>query len=607
MTPASGDTLTWHDLHPVTPLPSPPQQHQHPLPTLSPNPGVPLPVPVPVPAHTGGTRARPRSAGRPWVGSRRGRCCGSARRSAAGAGARRASWPCAPSWRGSSPRPRSTACAAAGPRCTPSPAPAAHAAAGRRRLRSRRLLRDRRTPRSSAGTGRVPSTGRADQPGGPVPSPSAGHSPSLQPRHLQPQCPSPSAPAPWLTAPVLTAPLSAAPAPTDPTACSPYCPQPPFPAAPQSRCRSLSEQMTPAAKRVPVFLQLTLVPWCWQWLRDISCPAHFTPLSTISVTLLASQYHVSWGGAGGLGWLPWLPHITAHPPAQPCPRTPAAPRPEGPVLPHTAPPLLGKHRCLCSPGCHRGLPAGTYRHRMQGVAQAKLATGHHGLLGGPAIAAHRAPLTASLHLHTALERRPPAGQADLQKPWGREPAPRTPPRPGPSPVPSLSRSLPHPRPGSCPIHVPVPAEQSWWRLAALTKLALAPTCKPWLAKPSPSWRQATMASSVPQPSPQTRPQRGWSPSAAPTATSTRPSKRLRPPLSRICGERRQQHHRQLTRSPCGAASRGRSCPAPSRSRAALVADQNCWVWGQEITCELGNCLTKAGKAVHFEMAVSFQK
>lgn len=186
--------------------------------------------------------------------------------------------------------------------------------------------------------------------------------------------------------------------------------------------------------------------------------------------------------------------------------------------------------CLCSLRRPRALPASTYRHRVQGVAQAKLATGHHGLLGGPAIAAHRAPLTASLHLHAALERRPAAGQADLRG------------NPG-----AVSR---HPTPRRVPpVPVPVPAEQWWWWLPALAMLALAPTCKPWLANPSPSWRQATIASSVPQPSPQTRPQRGWSPPPVPTATSTRPSKRLRPPLSRICGERQwhhHQHHHRLT-------------------------------------------------------------
>lgn len=115
------------------------------------------------------------------------------------------------------------------------------------------------------------------------------------------------------------------PLPTEPTARRTHCPQNPPPTEPTTRRHSLSEQMTPAAKRVPVFLQLRLLPWCWQWLRDISWPAHFTPLSTISVTLLASQYQVSWGAgeqAGWRGWLPWVPpHRTA---AQPCPRAQAA-------------------------------------------------------------------------------------------------------------------------------------------------------------------------------------------------------------------------------------------------------------------------------------------
>lgn len=62
------------------------------------------------------------------------------------------------------------------------------------------------------------------------------------------------------------------------------------PRAPQTLL--LSEQMTPAAKRVSVFWQETLLS-CWQWLSAISCPAHLTPLSTISVTLLVSQYQVS--------------------------------------------------------------------------------------------------------------------------------------------------------------------------------------------------------------------------------------------------------------------------------------------------------------------------
>lgn len=55
---------------------------------------------------------------------------------------------------------------------------------------------------------------------------------------------------------------------------------------------SLSEQMTPAENFAADFWQLTVL-WCWHWLSDISVPVHFTPLITISVTLLLSQYHVS--------------------------------------------------------------------------------------------------------------------------------------------------------------------------------------------------------------------------------------------------------------------------------------------------------------------------
>lgn len=338
--------------------------------------------------------------------------------------------------------------------------------------------------------------------------------------------------------------------------------------------------MTPAAKRVPVFLQLRLVPWCRQWLRDISWPAHFTPLSTISVTLLASQYHVSWG-ARETGWVAGpaaagdaahaCPSCSPRPAtARPCPRAQAAhgalsrstgqPQPIAPIQ------LLsrwGSAGACARLGVTWGLPAGTYRHRVQGVAPAELATGHHRLLGGPAIAAHRAPLTASLHLHAALERCPPAGEADLQGspgPVSGHPAPHRPP-PWPCPVPD-----------PVPVPVPIPAERWWRQRAALAKLALAPTCKPWLANPSPSWRQATIASSVPQPSPQTRPQRGWSPSPAPTATSTRPSKRLRPPLSRICGERQWQHHHHHHHQRC---SRRRLCsagwPCPARPAVAAAA------------------------------------
>lgn len=160
-------------------------------------------VPCPRHARTGGTRARPRSGGQPWGGSRHGRCCGSGRRSGAGGGARRASWPGGPSWRGSSPQRHSTACAAAGPRCTPSPAPAAHAAAGRRRLGSRQWLRDGWTHRCSAQAG-------LSQPGECVSTPSAGTGRPHSPHHLQSPLPTASFPAaPGPAAPLPTVPMSA--------------------------------------------------------------------------------------------------------------------------------------------------------------------------------------------------------------------------------------------------------------------------------------------------------------------------------------------------------------------------------------------------------------
>lgn len=185
----------------MTRVPAPPS----PCPPAAPPPSCcPQPQPRPFPARTGGTRARPRSGGRPWGGSRPGRCCGSGRRSGAGGGARRASWPGGPSWRGSSPRRHSTACAAAGPRCTPSPAPAAHAAAGRRRLGSRRWLRDGWTHRCAAQAG-------LSQPAERVPPP------SISQHRLTPQPPPPVEPlahsfclcSPWPHGPVPAVPTSA--------------------------------------------------------------------------------------------------------------------------------------------------------------------------------------------------------------------------------------------------------------------------------------------------------------------------------------------------------------------------------------------------------------
>lgn len=59
-----------------------------------------------------------------------------------------------------------------------------------------------------------------------------------------------------------------------------------------SPCHSLSEQITPAANFAAALWQLTVL-WYWHWLRAISFPMHFTPLITMSVTLLLSQYQVS--------------------------------------------------------------------------------------------------------------------------------------------------------------------------------------------------------------------------------------------------------------------------------------------------------------------------
>lgn len=166
VSPISSVTLsvTFFQHQPCPGLPSPnPLQHHHPLPTLTLSPICPLPT------RTGGTRARPRSGGQPWGGNRRGRGCGSGRRSGAVGGVRRASWPGGPSWPGSFPRRRSTACAAAGPRCTPSPAPAVRAAAGQRQLGTGgcsgtgpALSRDR----ASGGMGQCPVLAGLSQPGG---------------------------------------------------------------------------------------------------------------------------------------------------------------------------------------------------------------------------------------------------------------------------------------------------------------------------------------------------------------------------------------------------------------------------------------------------------
>lgn len=112
----------------------------------------------------------------------------------------------------------------------------------------------------------------------------------------------------------------------------------------------LSEQMTPAAKRVSVFWQETLLS-CWQWLSAISCPAHLTPLSTISVTLLVSQYQVSletvqeegdwnaWSAQPEAGaWLNWASNGST-----PSPAAPSGPEELGCSRPEPG---------LCCPGQH---------------------------------------------------------------------------------------------------------------------------------------------------------------------------------------------------------------------------------------------------------------
>lgn len=52
---------------------------------------------------------------------------------------------------------------------------------------------------------------------------------------------------------------------------------------------------------------------------------------------------------------------------------------------------------------------------MHGVAQPELPAHHHGLSGGPACAAHRAPPGPNLNLHPALVTAPTAYYPNLQK------------------------------------------------------------------------------------------------------------------------------------------------------------------------------------------------
>lgn len=83
---------------------------------------------------TRGRRARPTSAARPSAWSPPGRCCGSGRRSGAGVGVRRASWPGPRILTGSPPRRRSRACAEGDPRCKPSAGPERRSGWGQRPL-----------------------------------------------------------------------------------------------------------------------------------------------------------------------------------------------------------------------------------------------------------------------------------------------------------------------------------------------------------------------------------------------------------------------------------------------------------------------------------------
>ena len=85
---------------------------------------------------TCGSRATPRSVCQLWAGSQTGRCCGSGRRSAAGVGVRRASWPWLQTLTGSPPQQHSRACAEDDPRCKLSAGPEGRPGPGQRPLRT---------------------------------------------------------------------------------------------------------------------------------------------------------------------------------------------------------------------------------------------------------------------------------------------------------------------------------------------------------------------------------------------------------------------------------------------------------------------------------------
>lgn len=90
------------------------------------------------PPLTHGIHATPKSGAQPWGGSLPGRCCGSGRRNAGGAGAHRASLRDGRCSTSSSPLQHSRACAEGGPQCRPSLAPAGRGAAGLRQLQGGR-------------------------------------------------------------------------------------------------------------------------------------------------------------------------------------------------------------------------------------------------------------------------------------------------------------------------------------------------------------------------------------------------------------------------------------------------------------------------------------
>lgn len=208
-----------------------------------------------------------------------------------------------------------------------------------------------------------------------------------------------------------------------PSACSHHCPQPP-----RLLTFRADDTGSEARSRVPAVQAAAVVLAVAQGQLMASAlhttQHHFCHVAGIPVPRL-----LGWGRRPG--------------------RTPCMLQYPQPVHPHTHSDPISRHGSATShrPVAvreargppHRTAPHRTYRHRVQGVAQAQLATDHHRLLGGPAVAAHSAPLTAALHLHAALELCPPPGQADLREALGPS-APHTAPH-HPAPPSPL-----HPRP-----------------------------------------------------------------------------------------------------------------------------------------------------------------